>query len=306
MTEAGPPEPPQDTTERAGPTAVGRPAPNRSARLAWGAVAVILVGVTALIIYALTRSSPSQSVTHPATTSADVISALSDVPPTTFDAVGVSAPTTQLFPPAVLRGQPPLVSAGKPEVLFVGAEFCPFCAAERWPLIVALSRFGHFTTLHNVQSAQLSVFPAIQTFSFVKTSYTSRYVTLTGVELYSNAVDAKGVFTRIATLSPEQAALVGRYSRAAILGIGVGTFPFVDIGNRMVATTSGFSPAVIVGQSQASIAGALARPRQPTGQAVVASANYLTAGICQATGQQPASVCSSKGVRDADQALGLS
>ena len=49
----------------------------------------------------------------------------------------------------------------------MGAEFCPFCAAERWPLIVALSRFGRFTTLHNMQSAQLSVFPAIQTFSFV-------------------------------------------------------------------------------------------------------------------------------------------
>ena len=94
--------------------------------------------------------------------------------------------------PTVLSHQPPLESAGKPEVLFVGADYCPFCAAERWPLIVALARFGHFTTLHNMQSAQLSVFPGIQTFSFVGTAYSSPYLTFSGVELYSDSIDADG------------------------------------------------------------------------------------------------------------------
>ncbi len=37
----------------------------------------------------------------------------------------------------------------------------------------------------------------------------------------------------------------------------------------------------------------------------MAAANQLTAGICVATGQQPASVCASKGVRSAAHALGL-
>jgi thiol-disulfide isomerase/thioredoxin len=38
-----------------------------------------------------------------------------------------------------------LTSAGKPEILFIGAEFCPHCAAERWPLYIALSKFGTFS-----------------------------------------------------------------------------------------------------------------------------------------------------------------
>ena len=42
---------------------------------------------------------------------------------------------------------PALTADGKPEVLYVGAEYCPFCAAERWPVVVALSRFGTWSGL---------------------------------------------------------------------------------------------------------------------------------------------------------------
>ncbi len=273
----------------------------RSARLAWGAVAVILVGVTALLVYALTRSSPSQSVAHPAATPSDVLASLSNVPSSVFDAVGVDATGVQLFPPTSLHGQPPLTASGKPEVFYAGAEYCPFCAAERWPLIVALSRFGHFTTLHNVQSATLSVFPSVQSFSFVHAAYTSPYLTFVGVELYSTVVDAHGTYTQIATLTPAENALVTRYGQHG----GSGWFPFVDVGNKVVAATAGFSPAVLEGASQATIVAALDQPRTPIGEAVVASANQLVAGICQATGQQPASVCTSKGTRAAAQELGL-
>ena len=46
-------------------------------------------------------------------------------------------------------------------------------------------------------------------------------------------------------------------------------------------------------------------PALPVGQAILAAANQLTAGMCAATAQQPAAVCRSRGVRTADQALGL-
>jgi hypothetical protein len=61
--------------------------------------------------------------------------------------------------------------------------------------------------------------------------------------------------------------------------------------------------------SQSTIAAALGhadQSDQPVGRAIVASANYLTAGICAVTGQLPTAVCTSKGVRAADQALDLS
>jgi len=37
---------------------------------------------------------------------------------------------------------PILRIGGKPAIVFVSEESCPFCAAERWPLAVALSHFG--------------------------------------------------------------------------------------------------------------------------------------------------------------------
>jgi hypothetical protein len=32
-------------------------------------------------------------------------------------------------------------------VFFYGAEFAPYAGAERWPVVVALSRFGSFEQL---------------------------------------------------------------------------------------------------------------------------------------------------------------
>lgn len=273
----------------------------RTTRFAWGAVVVILIAVVALVLYALAGTPASSGVVHRSPASSAVMTELGTVPTSVFDAVGIRS-TTPLVVPTVLSHQPPLAAGGRPEVLFVGAEYCPFCAAERWPLIVALSRFGRFTALDNMQSAPQSVFPALQSFTFVGTAYTSRYVSFTGLELYSDSVDGDGVFTRIATLDPDQAALLDRYDDG--VPSGPGSIPFVDIDNTMVTSTSGFSPATLVGHPQAAIAGSLTETGAPIGQAIVASANYLTAGICRATGQQPPGVCDSRGVRSADAALG--
>ncbi len=156
-------------------------------------------------------------------------------------------------------------------MFFVGAEFCPFCAAERWPLVVALARFGTFTALHDTVSSPQTVFPNTPSFSFVGVAYSSPWVTLTGVELYSNQTGPDGSFLRLGHLTAAQAA--------------------------------------IADQSQAQIADAVVHPagptEPPTGQAVLAVANQLSAGICASTGQLPARVCRSKAVLAADAALGL-
>lgn len=289
---------------------------SRPARLAWGAVVLILLGVVGLVTYALTHVSSPSAPAHPAVTSPAVLATLSSVPAATFDTVGVTAPGTTLTAPTVVVHPVPLTVQSRPEVLFVGSEFCPFCAAERWSVVVALARFGTFTKLHDGTSSALTVFPNTSTFTFAGVGYTSRYVTLTGVELYSNTSGPNGTFTRLARLTPAQSALVARYAPSSG-GVPVGTGPFVDVAGRLVALTSGFSPALLAGMSQAQIAGAIAQPSPPSpsgstgtltppaGQAVIAVANELSAGICAATGQQPSAVCRSKGVRTADAALGL-
>lgn len=296
------------------PVDTTHPPLTRTARFAWAAVTLILAGVIALVVYAFTEPPVTVRIVQRPVTSADVLRTVSSVPHSTFDTVGITVPGTSLKPPDVLTGQPPLTSGGKPEVLAVGADYCPFCAAERWPLVVALSRFGQFHVLHDAQSSATSVFPSIQTFSFADTSYTSRYVTFVGTELYSSIAGHDGTFTQVAHLTPAQRALVARYgatSRAAGATRPAASLPFVDIGNRMVTTTSGFSPALLLQQSQVAIADSLADPASANpaarqgGTAIVAAANELTAGICAVTHQQPTAVCTSKGVRAADLALGL-
>jgi hypothetical protein len=245
-------------------------------------VVVIVVGVIALVTYALTDPPPTERAAQRAVVTPGVAAQLSRVPPAVFDTVGADPGDTPLTPPTVLAGQPALRTGGKPEVLYIGAEYCPFCAAP------------------------LSVFPDTQTFSFVGSSYSSRYLAFTGVELYSDDIDARGSFARIATLTPAQAQARSRYGSHSGASSVAGATPFVDIGNRMVTSTAAFSPAVLAKQSQTTIAAGLSQADDPTTQAVVASANQLSAGICDITGQQPTSVCASKGVREAANSLGMS
>ena len=44
--------------------------------------------------------------------------------------------------PKKVKVETALTEAGLPEMLYMGAEYCPFCAAERWAMVMALSKFG--------------------------------------------------------------------------------------------------------------------------------------------------------------------
>jgi hypothetical protein len=271
------------------------------------ATGLILVGVVVLVVLALTEPTTTL-VTSPPITSAAVRKEVATVPPSVFDTVGIDA-GTPLTSPVVLSGQPPLTVGHRSEVLFVGAEFSPFSAAERWALIVALSRFGTFGSVSDMQSAADTVFPSVQTFSFVGYRYSSPLVVLAATEEYSAEPGVTGAYAHLGTPTPAEQAVIDRYVPLALPAGSepppVGPFPFVDIGNRLVTATSGFSPAVLVGRARGKVAGELQEPDQPATMAIVAAANELTAGICATTGERPAAVCRSKGVEAADGALGL-
>ena len=111
------------------------------------------------------------------------MSDVTSVSPATLQSVGKGSST--LLPKAV--SDPPLTVHGKPQVLFIGAEFCPYCAAQRWPLIQALSRFGTFHGLQQISSSSSDVDPNTPTFTFYKSHYTSKYVAFTPVEAEDRA-----------------------------------------------------------------------------------------------------------------------
>jgi hypothetical protein len=206
--------------------------------------------------------------------------------------------TSTVVPPTVKTGQPLLTIAGKPAAVFIGGEFCPFCAAERWAIIMAFSKFGTFTNLQETTSSPWDTDPSTPTFSFYGSSYSSPYITFEGVEHASNDHGAVGTSTELQPLTKQEAALWQTYDNSS-------GFPFLDIGNKALVTSPSYVPTVLSGLDQEDVASKLTNPNDPVTQDIVGTSNYLTAAICATTGQKPASVCSVPIVARAAAAMGL-
>jgi Domain of unknown function (DUF929) len=72
-------------------------------------------------------------------------------------------------------------------IVFVSEESCPFCAAERWSVAVALSHFGTLSHLGTTRSSATDVYPNTATLSFRTVRYQSTELTLRTTELADNA-----------------------------------------------------------------------------------------------------------------------
>src|SRR6516164_9932909 len=152
-----------------------------------GSTLAVLVIVLAFVIVKVSQGSPSSSGNSSSTGTplpASVASQVTGVPAATLDKVGQGAVPafTQGKPPFTPGSGAPLTSGGKPEMLYIGAEYCPYCAAMRWPMAVALSRFGAFGPFTGIHSSSTDVFPNTPTLTFYKQQYSSPYLTFTPVE----------------------------------------------------------------------------------------------------------------------------
>jgi hypothetical protein len=293
------------------------PVPRRSptSLLTWGAVALVLVIVVVLVVVKITGNNNTLSNgSAPTPASASVVSDVTSVPASVYNTVGVTSSVSPIDPPVVTKGQPLLTyttSSGTtlPGVYFYGAEYCPYCAAERWVIITALSRFGTFKGLDNMQSSSTDIFPSTQTFTFVDATYTSKYIVFHPEEYYSNQVNASGSgYTVLQPFKGNDEKLVGKYDTntyfPSSLQQGENGFPFIDIGNKVLSSTN-YAPSLLQNVTRDEIAAGLSDPKNPVTQAIIASANYMVAGTCAITKQQPAAVCTSKGVLAASKALKL-
>jgi hypothetical protein len=241
------------------------------------------------------RSSPSSG--HASVAPAAVIGKVTSVPVSTLDAVGGGGGVVTARPISISGTA--LTLNGKPEMLYLGAEFCPFCAAERWAMIVALSRFGTFSGLATIRSAaadgagNAEPYPDTATWTFVKASYSSPYLAFTPVETLTNIPDpSTGSYTTLQTPTSAQQALVTKYDAPPYVPSGYnGSIPFIDFGNKYVIIGASYSPQVLAGLSWSQIADDLSNPNSPVAQGIDGTANYITAAICAMTGNQPASAC---------------
>jgi hypothetical protein len=273
--------------------------PRRYVALGLIILAIVLLG--ALVIVRDNASPTSSTVESFSAASSSLVSTL-DVPSSAYDAVGVNSPANPVTPlhatvSAPLWRDAADEGAARPVLFFYGAEFAPYAAAQRWPVALALARFGTFNQLGLMQSTMTSAFPDLSTFTFWHVGYKSRWIALQSVERYSSLDPTGARYLALQTPDARQAAAVTAY------GPNANSFALTDVANKYVLSGSAFSPTVLEGMTQDQIAGDLANPDSPLAQAVLAAANEITASICAVDGHKPGSVCESRGVLAADAAL---
>ncbi len=269
----------------------------KRALLGAGAAGVVVLIVVALVIAKVAGVGSGDGSTTTADSGAlpaSVEKAVTTVPAATLDTIGVGSTQT---PPKVIKA-PALTADGLPKVLYVGAEYCPFCAAERWPVVVALSRFGTWSGLGESASAHDDVFPDTPTLSFHGASYASKYLSFTGVETQTNKRGSDGQYGPLDKLSAADQKTFDTYNKPPYVESS-GGIPFLDMGGKYLLTGATFQPEVLKGKSRAEIAAELSDPKSDIGQAVGGSANVLTAALCTLTDQQPSDVCTAAGVKAA-------
>ena len=300
----------QDTGRRE-KIAAARAAERRQERrnrliIAGSAIAVVaIIAVVFTVVKLNGKSNNGPATSGPAAPTgaslSSIVSTTTSVPIAVTDGVGTGGNAVTATPAQVTGNATPLTANGKPEMLYVGAEYCPYCAAERWPMIVALSRFGTFSGLKAIRSAThnggggTEPYGNTATYSFYGSKYTSQYLTFTPVEVETNIPDSStGGYTNLMTMTKAQNATFNQYDAPPYVPSGNnGSFPFIDFGNKYIVAGASYSPQVLSGLTWSDIASALTKVSSPVATAVDGTANYLTAAICKMTNNQPATACTS-------------
>ncbi len=295
------------------PTTTGRPA----GLFTWIAVGLVVVVVAGLVIIKVVSGSPTTTKSSGfQPTDATTVSELTTIPASIFNTVGITSPVASVTPPIELKNQPALTATSSsgatlPEVFYLGAEYCPYCAAQRWPTIIALSRFGSWKGLGNTTSSSVDVYASTPTFTFWKSTYSSKYLVFKSIEELNNVYNASTnpPYGKLQTPTKAEQAIFAKYDTSKYIpgmtAADNGSIPFLTMGNKFVVSGASYTPATLSGLTRGSIASGLKDASSPVTDAIIASANYQTAALCKLTNQQPSMVCNSSGVLAAKKAMKL-
>jgi len=182
----------------------------------------------------------------------------------------------------------PLTSGNTPELLYIGAEFCPYCAAERWSMVVALAKFGTFTGVPSYMlSSDTDVYPNTPTLSFRQSIYTSNYVSFVSVETQDRNHQP------LQTPTSAQQAVMNQWDPQ-------NSIPFLDIGgssakqyliNAPNHSGAQYSPSILAGLNWTEIGTQLDNPSTAVAKSVDGAADTIISAICNLDGGVPSNVC---------------
>jgi thiol-disulfide isomerase/thioredoxin len=255
--------------------------------LVWAGLAGVVVIVLA-ILFLFSRPSPSQSrvsfdnVLVPSSLLSEL-----NISASLSNNIGIGTASYSVI--SNINGNL-LTLNNKPEVLYMGAEYCPFCAAERWALVIALSRFGTFSNLHFMTSSATDYPPSTPTFTFYNSTYTSNYISFVSVEQTTNQPSGGGYAT-LQTPNTSEYNLMAQYDSR-------GSIPFVLFGNKSVLVGATYDPlSVLDSYNWSAVANLLHNGSTVQAQSIIGSANLITTKICQMDNNTPSNVCSQSYVK---------
>jgi hypothetical protein len=255
----------------------------------WGllSIGLVVVVVAALVIVKVAgngnsggdQASPPAGTPVPAAT----LSKIASVPLSTLAAAPLGGIINSIQSSG---GGHALMSNGKPELLFIGAEFCPHCAAERWAVFVALSKFGTFSPnpgrLHSATQDG-----NVPTLTFYGTTYSSPYFSFTPIEVYTN----KPAQTGYAPLQTPTRAQANLWQ-----SVGGGSFPFLDLAGKASLAGAQYSYLPLQNLPFSAVASQVGDNSTQIGADIDASSYQLIRSICRSlSSSKPASVCARAG-----------
>jgi len=249
---------------------------------------VILAAIVVVILVAVAQRGGTPDTASTAETAA-VVASVTSIPASVWNAAGSSGATAPILLPAADR------PTGTPTLLYMGAEYCPYCAAERWVLVSALSRFGSFQGLKLTTSSSTDIYPNTPTFAFDQATYHSSAITVQTVEMETRTEQP------LQTPTATQQALIDKYDAAPYLPQGeqTGSIPFILVGGKFMWSGAQYSPGLLSGMSWSKVADPLPAGSTALSKTILANGNMMSAAICNVDGDQPAAVCASSGVQAA-------
>lgn len=181
--------------------------------------------------------------------------------------------------------EPLKLDSGKSLVFFMGAGFCPFCAAERWAIVNALSNFGKWEGLVETTSADHDEkYLNIPTVSFARAKYESDYVTFVGRET------ADRNFEPLQELGEKDYEILDTFNPDHII-------PFLLIDGQFMQVGAGYSPHILEGINHAKVNAELVNPASAISKAMNAEIDNITALICKSIVGK-ADACSSENIKN--------